>query len=56
MPSDIKYIAETRTFIIDGKIINENELPKEKVEEYKKLAGKWNLILGECKNEGTLVL
>ena len=54
--SKVKYIAETKSFIIDGKIIKESELPPDKVIELKKLAENWQLILGTTKMEGQLII
>lgn len=53
--NNIKYIKESKTFIIDGKIVKESELTPKKIREFKELAANWNLILGTEKIQGTLL-
>lgn len=53
---EVKYIAETKSFVIDGTIIKESELSPEKVQELKKLAEQWTILLGTMVNEGQLIV
>lgn len=50
---EVKYIAETKTFVVDGKIISENSLTAAQVAEYKKMAESWKLLLGITESVGS---
>jgi len=57
MSEEIVYIAETKSFIINGKIIKESELPLTEVINLKnKIKKNYKLIMGESTKCSTVIL
>ncbi|MBW3020725.1 hypothetical protein KY334_05490 [Candidatus Woesearchaeota archaeon] len=55
--ADVKYIAETKEFIVDGQVIKESTLTEEEKKKLLEQSKKVELLVGECQpRNGQLIL
>ena len=56
MKKDVRYIAETKEFIVDGQVIKESSLTAEEKRILMESATSSTLITGQAKLAGTLLV
>ena len=54
--SEIKYIAESGEFIIDGKVVKESTLTEQERKQLMEQSKKVQLIVGETTNSGQVII